>query len=125
MRDGLKPVLYLLYSMDQNGNTYNKAHIKSARVVGDVIGKYHPHGDSAVYDTLLYGWRNHFLYVICWLTDKVTSVRWTVTRRKRQCVIPVRMQKITQELLTDLDKETVDFSPNYDGKEMIPDVLPT
>ncbi|MCI7718262.1 DNA topoisomerase (ATP-hydrolyzing) subunit A [[Pasteurella] aerogenes] len=125
VRDGLKPVhRRVLYSMDQNGNTYNKAHIKSARVVGDVIGKYHPHGDSAVYDTIVRMAQPFSLrYMLVDGQGNFGSVDGDSPAAMRYT--EVRMQKITQELLTDLDKETVDFSPNYDGKEMIPDVLPT
>ncbi len=125
VRDGLKPVhRRVLYSMDQNGNTYNKAHIKSARVVGDVIGKYHPHGDSAVYDTIVRMAQPFSLrYMLVDGQGNFGSVDGDAPAAMRYT--EVRMQKITQELLTDLDKETVDFSPNYDGKEMIPDVLPT
>lgn len=125
VRDGLKPVhRRVLYSMDQNGNTYNKAHIKSARVVGDVIGKYHPHGDIAVYDTIVRMAQPFSLrYMLVDGQGNFGSVDGDSPAAMRYT--EVRMQKITQELLTDLDKETVDFSPNYDGKEMIPDVLPT
>ena len=125
VRDGLKPVhRRVLYSMDQNGNTYNKAHIKSARVVGDVIGKYHPHGDSAVYNTIVRMAQPFSLrYMLVDGQGNFGSVDGDSPAAMRYT--EVRMQKITQELLTDLDKETVDFSPNYDGKEMIPDVLPT
>lgn len=125
VRDGLKPVhRRVLYSMDQNGNTYNKSHIKSARVVGDVIGKYHPHGDIAVYDTIVRMAQPFSLrYMLVDGQGNFGSVDGDSPAAMRYT--EVRMQKITQELLTDLDKETVDFSPNYDGKEMIPDVLPT
>ncbi|MFU2113503.1 DNA topoisomerase (ATP-hydrolyzing) subunit A [[Pasteurella] aerogenes] len=125
VRDGLKPVhRRVLYSMDQNGNTYNKSHIKSARVVGDVIGKYHPHGDRAVYDTIVRMAQPFSLrYMLVDGQGNFGSVDGDSPAAMRYT--EVRMQKITQELLTDLDKETVDFSPNYDGKEMIPDVLPT
>lgn len=125
VRDGLKPVhRRVLYSMDQTGNTYNKAHVKSARVVGDVIGKYHPHGDIAVYDTIVRMAQPFSLrYMLVDGQGNFGSVDGDAPAAMRYT--EVRMQKITQELLTDLDKETVDFSPNYDGKEMIPDVLPT
>ncbi|MFD0965354.1 DNA topoisomerase (ATP-hydrolyzing) subunit A [Seminibacterium arietis] len=125
VRDGLKPVhRRVLFSMDRSNIVYNKSHVKSARVVGDVIGKYHPHGDSAVYETIvrmaqpfsmrytLVDGQGNFGSID---GDSAAAMRYT----------EVRMEKITQELLTDLDKETVDYSPNYDGKEMIPDVLPT
>ncbi|RZN59282.1 DNA topoisomerase (ATP-hydrolyzing) subunit A [Avibacterium paragallinarum] len=125
VRDGLKPVhRRVLYSMDQSGITHNKAYVKSARVVGDVIGKYHPHGDSAVYDTIVRMAQPFSLrYMLVDGQGNFGSVDGDAPAAMRYT--EVRMQKITQELLTDLDKETVDFSPNYDGKEMIPDVLPT
>ncbi|MFZ7108746.1 DNA topoisomerase (ATP-hydrolyzing) subunit A [Avibacterium avium] len=125
VRDGLKPVhRRVLYSMDQSGITYNKAYVKSARVVGDVIGKYHPHGDIAVYDTIVRMAQPFSLrYMLVDGQGNFGSVDGDAPAAMRYT--EVRMQKITQELLTDLDKETVDFSPNYDGKEMIPDVLPT
>ena len=125
VRDGLKPVhRRVLFSMDQSGNTHNKAYVKSARVVGDVIGKYHPHGDSAVYDTIVRMAQPFSLrYMLVDGQGNFGSVDGDAPAAMRYT--EVRMQKITQELLTDLDKETVDFSPNYDGKEMIPDVLPT
>ncbi|MDU8925391.1 DNA topoisomerase (ATP-hydrolyzing) subunit A [Pasteurellaceae bacterium LIM206] len=125
VRDGLKPVhRRVLFSMDQSGNTYNKPYVKSARVVGDVIGKYHPHGDSAVYDTIVRMAQPFSLrYMLVDGQGNFGSIDGDAPAAMRYT--EVRMQKITQELLTDLDKETVDFSPNYDGKEMIPDVLPT
>jgi len=125
VRDGLKPVhRRVLFSMDQSGNSHNKAYVKSARVVGDVIGKYHPHGDSAVYDTIVRMAPAFSLrYMRCGGRGILGAVDGDAPAAMRYT--EVRMQKITQELLTDLDKETVDFSPNYDGKEMIPDVLPT
>ncbi|MDO4430415.1 MAG: DNA topoisomerase (ATP-hydrolyzing) subunit A [Lonepinella koalarum] len=125
VRDGLKPVhRRVLFSMDQSGNTHNKSYVKSARVVGDVIGKYHPHGDSAVYDTIVRMAQPFSLrYMLVDGQGNFGSIDGDAPAAMRYT--EVRMQKITQELLTDLDKETVDFSPNYDGKEMIPDVLPT
>lgn len=125
VRDGLKPVhRRVLFSMDQNNNTYNRSHVKSARVVGDVIGKYHPHGDLAVYDTIVRMAQPFSLrYMLVDGQGNFGSIDGDAPAAMRYT--EVRMQKITQELLTDLDKETVDFSPNYDGKEMIPDVLPT
>ncbi|MCW9733619.1 DNA topoisomerase (ATP-hydrolyzing) subunit A [Avibacterium sp. 20-15] len=125
VRDGLKPVhRRVLYSMDQSGITHSKAYVKSARVVGDVIGKYHPHGDSAVYDTIVRMAQPFSLrYMLVDGQGNFGSIDGDAPAAMRYT--EVRMQKITQELLTDLDKETVDFSPNYDGKEMIPDVLPT
>ena len=125
VRDGLKPVhRRVLFSMDRNSNTFNRPHVKSARVVGDVIGKYHPHGDSAVYDTIVRMAQPFSLrYMLVDGQGNFGSIDGDAAAAMRYT--EVRMQKITQELLTDLDKETVDFSPNYDGKEMIPDVLPT
>ncbi|QIM62652.1 DNA gyrase subunit A [Pasteurellaceae bacterium Orientalotternb1] len=125
VRDGLKPVhRRVLFSMDQSGNTASKPYVKSARVVGDVIGKYHPHGDSAVYDTIVRMAQPFSLrYMLVDGQGNFGSIDGDAPAAMRYT--EVRMQKITQELLTDLDKETVDFSPNYDGKEMIPDVLPT
>ncbi len=93
-------------------------------MVGDVIGKYHPHGDSAVYDTIVRMAEPFSLrYMLVDGQGNFGSIDGDAPAAMRYT--EVRMQKITQELLTDLDKETVDFSPNYDGKEMIPDVLPT
>lgn len=125
VRDGLKPVhRRVLFSMDQSGNTSSKPYVKSARVVGDVIGKYHPHGDVAVYDTIVRMAQPFSLrYMLVDGQGNFGSIDGDAPAAMRYT--EVRMQKITQELLTDLDKETVDFSPNYDGKEMIPDVLPT
>ncbi|WP_260955257.1 DNA gyrase subunit A [Pseudomonas citri] len=124
-RDGLKPVhRRVLYAMSELGNDFNKPYKKSARVVGDVIGKYHPHGDTAVYDTivrmaqpfslryLLVDGQGNFGSVD---GDNAAAMRYT----------EVRMTKLAHELLADLHKETVDWVPNYDGTEMIPAVMPT
>jgi len=124
-RDGLKPVhRRVLYAMRELGNDYNKAYKKSARVVGDVIGKYHPHGDSAVYDTIvrmaqpfsmramLVDGQGNFGSVD---GDAPAAMRYT----------EVRMSKIAHELLADIEKETVDFVENYDGSESEPTVMPT
>jgi DNA gyrase subunit A len=124
-RDGLKPVhRRVLFAMSELGNDWNKAYKKSARVVGDVIGKYHPHGDTAVYDTivrmaqpfslryLLVDGQGNFGSVD---GDNAAAMRYT----------EVRMTKLAHELLADLHKETVDWVPNYDGTEMIPAVMPT
>ena len=124
-RDGLKPVhRRILYAMHQLRNTHLQAYKKSARVVGDVIGKYHPHGDSAVYDALvrlaqdfsmrypLVDGQGNFGSVD---GDSPAAMRYT----------EVRMQKLTAELLADIDKDTVDWVPNYDEKELEPSVLPT
>ncbi|MCZ6577772.1 MAG: DNA gyrase subunit A [Gammaproteobacteria bacterium] len=125
VRDGLKPVhRRVLFAMNVLGNDYNKAYKKSARVVGDVIGKYHPHGDTAVYDTIvrmaqpfsmrhmLIDGQGNFGSVD---GDSPAAMRYT----------EVRMSRIAHELLADLDKETVDFLPNYDESEFEPAVLPT
>src|SRR6202042_1588616 len=123
-RDGLKPVhRRILYSMHENGYEWNKPYRKSARVVGDVIGKYHPHGDQAVYDALvrmaqdfpmrlpLIDGQGNFGSVD---GDAPAAMRYT----------EVRLSKIAHELLADIDKETVDFIPNYDESEHEPAVLP-
>ena len=125
VRDGLKPVhRRVLFAMSELSNDWNKAYKKSARVVGDVIGKYHPHGDSAVYDTIvrmaqpfsmrymLVDGQGNFGSID---GDNAAAMRYT----------EIRMQKISHEMLADLDKETVDWVPNYDGTEQIPAVLPT
>ncbi|MEM1404499.1 MAG: DNA gyrase subunit A [Pseudomonadota bacterium] len=125
VRDGLKPVhRRVLFAMNELNNDWNKAYKKSARVVGDVIGKYHPHGDSAVYDTIvrmaqpfsmrytLVDGQGNFGSID---GDSAAAMRYT----------EIRMSKIAHALLSDLDKETVDFVDNYDGTEQIPAVLPT
>ncbi|MDR8523759.1 DNA gyrase subunit A [Shewanella fidelis] len=125
VRDGLKPVhRRVLFAMSELKNDWNKPYKKSARVVGDVIGKYHPHGDTAVYDTIvrlaqpfsmrypLIDGQGNFGSVD---GDAAAAMRYT----------EIRMDKVAHQLLADLDKETVDFVPNYDGTEFIPAVLPT
>ncbi|TGG95808.1 DNA gyrase subunit A [Natronospirillum operosum] len=125
VRDGLKPVhRRVLFAMQELSNDWNKPYKKSARVVGDVIGKYHPHGDSAVYDTIvrmaqpfamrytLVDGQGNFGSID---GDSAAAMRYT----------EVRMEKFAHELLADLDKETVDYVPNYDGTEQIPEVMPT
>ena len=125
VRDGLKPVhRRVLHAMNVLGNDWNKAYKKSARVVGDVIGKYHPHGDSAVYDTIV---RMAQPFAMRYMLvdgqgnfgsvdgDSAAAMRYT----------EVRMDKLAHEMLADIDKETVDFVDNYDGTEQIPEVLPT
>ncbi|BAI79516.1 DNA gyrase, A subunit [Deferribacter desulfuricans SSM1] len=125
VRDGLKPVhRRVLYAMYEMGVLHNKPYKKSARIVGDVIGKYHPHGDSAVYDTLvrmaqdfsmrypLVDGQGNFGSID---GDSAAAMRYT----------EVRMTKIAEEMLSDIDKDTVDFSPNYDGSLKEPVVLPT
>ena len=124
-RDGLKPVhRRCLYAMQVLGNEWNKAHKKSARVVGDVIGKYHPHGDTAAYETIVrmaQWWSLRYPLVDgqgnfgSMDGDGAAAQRYT----------EVRMEKITQELLADLEKDTVDFVENYDGTETMPEVFPS
>ncbi|MEY2700842.1 MAG: hypothetical protein RIQ52_1597, partial [Pseudomonadota bacterium] len=125
VRDGLKPVhRRVLYAMQELGNDWNKPYKKSARVVGDVIGKYHPHGDSAVYDTIVRMAQPFSLrYMLIDGQGNFGSVDGDPPAAMRYT--EVRMARIAHELLADLDKETVDFVPNYDGTEMIPAVLPT
>jgi len=125
VRDGLKPVhRRVLFAMSELNNDWNKAYKKSARVVGDVIGKYHPHGDSAVYETIvrmaqpfslrymLVDGQGNFGYID---GDSAAAMRYT----------EIRMTKIAHALLEDLEKDTVDFVPNYDETEQIPMVMPT
>jgi DNA gyrase subunit A len=125
VRDGLKPVhRRSLYAMNELGNAWNKPYKKSARIVGDILGKYHPHGDTAVYDTIvrmaqpfslrypLVDGQGNFGSIDA---DAPAAMRYT----------EIRMAKIAHELLADIDKETVDFTPNYDGTEHEPVVFPT
>ncbi len=125
VRDGLKPVhRRVLYAMNELGNDWNKAYKKSARVVGDVIGKYHPHGDIAVYDTMVRMAQDFSLrYPLIDGQGNFGSVDGDNAAAMRYT--EVRMARIAHELLADLDKETVDFGPNYDGSEQEPLVLPT
>jgi len=125
VRDGLKPVhRRVLFAMNVLGNDFNKPYKKSARVVGDVIGKYHPHGDSAVYDTIVRMAQPFSMrYMLADGQGNFGSVDGDSAAAMRYT--EVRMAKISHQLLADLDKETVDFVPNYDGTEQIPDVLPT
>jgi len=125
VRDGLKPVhRRVLFAMNELKNDFNKPYKKSARVVGDVIGKYHPHGDSAVYDTIVRMAQPFSLrYMLVDGQGNFGSVDGDSAAAMRYTEI--RMAKIAHELLADLDKETVNFVPNYDGQEMIPEVLPT
>ncbi|OCH21956.1 DNA topoisomerase (ATP-hydrolyzing) subunit A [Aliivibrio logei] len=125
VRDGLKPVhRRVLFAMDVLGNDWNKPYKKSARVVGDVIGKYHPHGDSAVYDTIVRMAQPFSLrYMLVDGQGNFGSIDGDSAAAMRYT--EVRMSKIAHELLADLDKETVDYVPNYDGTEQIPAVLPT
>src|SRR5690554_3482220 len=125
VRDGLKPVhRRVLFAMSELKNDWNKPYLKSARVVGDVIGKYHPHGDSAVYDTLV---RMAQPFSLRYLLvdgqgnfgsidgDSAAAMRYT----------EARMSRLSHQLMADIDKETVDFQPNYDEKEFEPTVMPT
>ena len=125
VRDGLKPVhRRVLHAMRELGNDWNRAYKKSARVVGDVIGKYHPHGDVAVYDTIVRLAQPFSMrYLLVDGQGNFGSVDGDAPAAMRYT--EVRMAKITQELLADIDKETVDFVPNYDESEREPSVLPT
>ncbi|MCG7534829.1 DNA topoisomerase (ATP-hydrolyzing) subunit A [Pseudoalteromonas sp. OOF1S-7] len=125
VRDGLKPVhRRVLFAMNELRNDWNKPYKKSARVVGDVIGKYHPHGDSAVYDTIVRMAQPFSLrYMLVDGQGNFGSVDGDSAAAMRYT--EVRMAKMSHELLADLEKETVDYVPNYDGTEQIPDVLPT
>lgn len=125
VRDGLKPVhRRVLFAMNELKNDFNKPYKKSARIVGDVIGKYHPHGDSAVYDTIVRMAQPFSLrYMLVDGQGNFGSVDGDSAAAMRYT--EVRMAKIAHELLADLDKETVNFVPNYDGTEQIPEVLPT
>ena len=125
VRDGLKPVhRRVLFAMSVLGNDYNKPYKKSARVVGDVIGKYHPHGDTAVYDTIVRMAQPFSLrYMLVDGQGNFGSVDGDSPAAMRYT--EVRMSKIAHQLLADLDKETVDFVPNYDESEYEPAVFPT
>ncbi|GGD53084.1 DNA topoisomerase (ATP-hydrolyzing) subunit A [Lacimicrobium alkaliphilum] len=125
VRDGLKPVhRRVLFAMNELKNDFNKPYKKSARVVGDVIGKYHPHGDSAVYDTIVRMAQPFSLrYMLVDGQGNFGSVDGDSAAAMRYT--EVRMAKISHDLLADLEKETVNFVPNYDGTEQIPEVLPT
>ena len=125
VRDGLKPVhRRVLFAMRVLSNDHDKPYKKSARVVGDVIGKYHPHGESAVYDTVVRMAQDFSLrYPLVDGQGNFGSVDGDQAAAMRYTEI--RMAKIAQELLADLDRDTVDFSPNYDDTEQVPDVLPT
>ena len=125
VRDGLKPVhRRVLFAMSELNNDWNKAYKKSARVVGDVIGKYHPHGDSAVYETIVRMAQNFSLrYMLVDGQGNFGSIDGDSAAAMRYTEI--RMRKIAHEILADLDKETVDWVPNYDGTEKIPAVMPT
>ena len=124
-RDGLKPVhRRALYAMHEAGNDWNKAHKKSARIVGEVMGKYHPHGDAAIYDTIVRMAQPFSLrYMLVDGQGNFGSVDGDSAAAMRYT--EVRMAKIGHQLLEDIDKETVDFGPNYDGSLQEPQVLPT
>ncbi|MDC7690457.1 DNA gyrase subunit A [Vogesella indigofera] len=125
VRDGLKPVhRRVLYAMHELSNDWNRAYKKSARIVGDVIGKYHPHGDTAVYDTIVRLAQNFSLrYPLVDGQGNFGSIDGDNAAAMRYTEI--RMARIAHELLADLDKETVDFGPNYDGSEQEPLIMPT
>ena len=125
VRDGLKPVhRRVLYGMTELGLASNRAHKKSARIVGDVIGKYHPHGDTAVYDTIVRMAQDFSLrYPLVDGQGNFGSVDGDNAAAMRYTEI--RMARIAHELLEDIDKETVDFGPNYDGSEHEPLILPS
>ncbi|WP_179994644.1 DNA gyrase subunit A [Acinetobacter sp. YH16053] len=125
VRDGLKPVhRRVLFAMHELGNDYNKAYKKSARVVGDVIGKYHPHGDYAVYETIVRMAQDFSLrYQLVDGQGNFGSIDGDSAAAMRYT--EVRMRKLTHELLADLEKDTVDWEDNYDGSERIPQVMPT
>ncbi|MEI6227326.1 MAG: DNA gyrase subunit A [Methylophilaceae bacterium] len=124
VRDGLKPVhRRVLFAMHELSNDYNKPYKKSARIVGDVIGKYHPHGDTAVYDTIVRMAQDFSLrYMLVDGQGNFGSVDGDNAAAMRYTEI--RMSKIAHELLADIDKETVDFGPNYDGSEHEPLIMP-
>ena len=123
-RDGLKPVhRRVLFAMQEVNNVHNRPYVKCARIVGDVMGKYHPHGDNAIYDTLVRMAQDFSLrYMLIDGQGNFGSVDGdnAAAMRYTEC----RMQKISSELMADIDSDTVDFGPNYDGKEMEPLVLP-
>src|SRR3982750_1241529 len=125
VRDGLKPVhRRVLYAMHETNNVWNRPYVKCARVVGEVMGKYHPHGDLAIYDTLVRMAQDFSLrYPLVDGQGNFGSVDGdnAAAMRYTEC----RLEKIANELLADLDKDTVDFVPNYDGKEQEPAVLPS
>ena len=124
-RDGLKPVhRRVLYAMHETNNVWNRPFVKCARVVGEVMGKYHPHGDSAIYDTLVRMAQDFSLrYTLVDGQGNFGSIDGdnAAAMRYTEC----RLDRIASDLTADIDKETVDFVPNYDGKELEPSVLPT
>ena len=124
VRDGLKPVhRRVLYAMHEANNVWNRSYVKCARVVGEVMGKFHPHGDSAIYDTLVRMAQDFSLrYPLVDGQGNFGSVDGdnAAAMRYTEC----RLDKLASEMLADIDRETVDFQPNYDGKELEPTVLP-
>ena len=125
VRDGLKPVhRRVLFAMHESNNVWNRSYVKSARVVGEVMGKYHPHGDSAIYDTMVRMAQPFSLrYMLIDGQGNFGSVDGDPPAAMRYT--ESRLQRIASELTADIDKETVDFVPNYDGKEREPAVLPS
>ena len=125
VRDGLKPVhRRVLFAMHELSNSYNRPYKKSARIVGDVIGKYHPHGDTAAYDTIVRMAQDFSLrYMLVDGQGNFGSIDGDNAAAMRYTEI--RMSKISHELLADIDKDTVDFGPNYDGSENEPLIMPT
>ena len=125
VRDGLKPVhRRALYTMQEMSNFWNRAYKKSARVVGEVMGKYHPHGDAAIYDTLVRLAQDFTMrYPLADGQGNFGSVDGDSPAAMRYTEI--RMARITTEILADIDKDTVDFVPNYDGSTKEPTVLPS
>src|ERR1043166_116319 len=125
VRDGLKPVhRRVLFAMHEANNVWNRPYVKCARIVGDVLGKYHPHGDSATYEALVRMAQDFSMrYTLIDGQGNFGSVDGDAAAAYRytEC----RLEKLASELLADIDKETVDFVPNYDGKELEPSVLPT
>src|ERR1700754_3916259 len=125
VRDGLKPVhRRILFAMHEANNVWNRPYVKCARVVGEVLGKYHPHGDTATYEALVRMAQDFSMrYMLIDGQGNFGSVGGdsAAAYRYTEC----RLEKIASEILADIDKETVDFAPNYDGKELEPAVLPT
>lgn len=125
VRDGLKPVhRRVLFGMHEMNNSWNRPYVKCARVVGEVMGKYHPHGDQSIYDTLVRMAQDFSLrYTLVDGQGNFGSIDGDAAAAMRytEC----RLDRISEEMLADIDKETIDFVPNYDGKEKEPSVLPT
>src|SRR5450631_3583605 len=125
VRDGLKPVhRRVLFAMHESNNVWNRPYVKCARIVGEVLGKYHPHGDSATYEALVRMAQDFSMrYTLIDGQGNFGSIDGdsAAAYRYTEC----RLERISSELLADIDKETVDFVPNYDGKEQEPTALPT